>query len=145
MDCQIRKATVDDLPIVYTFELAYIQEIETEAEADWKKCIPLHLKQWIENLPRMFVASQGEEAIGHCFWQAEGADAILASVYIVPSRQRLLERFEEDARTCGFRRLTLGVHKENPALELYIHAGYAFTHTEGRYHYYEKTLSDPVS
>ena len=41
MNCQVRRATMDDLPTIYTFELAYIQEIEPDAEACWNN--PAHL------------------------------------------------------------------------------------------------------
>jgi len=81
----VRRSTINDLPDVYSFELAYIKEIEPTAEQRWRNATHTLLRQWISNLPRMFIAIHGMESIGHCFWQIEGTDALLASIYVVPS------------------------------------------------------------
>ncbi len=135
---------MSDIPTVYTFERAYIREIEPAEEPRWSAAIHAHLTQWIAHLPRMFVATLDGQIIGHCFWQPDAADAVLASLYVVPAARRqglgrrLLRRFEQDALRQGFTRLRLGVHENNPAQSLYERAGYHPTHSHGRYRDYEK-------
>jgi len=142
----VRRSTINDLPDVYSFELAYIKEIEPTAEQRWRNATHALLRQWISNLPRMFIAIHGMESIGHCFWQIEGTDALLASIYVVPSWRKqgygllLLHSYEQDAIEQGFTRLTLGVHETNSARALYTHAGYSKTHKDNGYEYYEKII-----
>lgn len=142
----IRRATPTDLPAVYSFELAYIQEIEPQAEPRWRSATPALLRQWTENLPRMFIAEREGQAAGHCFWQAEGGTATLASLYVAPAWRRqglgaaLLAQFERDAAARGFAHLALGVYHGNPAQRTYERAGYQPTHSDGTYGYYEKRL-----
>ncbi|OGO08476.1 MAG: hypothetical protein A3K46_02330 [Chloroflexi bacterium RBG_13_60_9] len=146
MTIQIRKATIHDLPRVYSFELAYIREIEPAAEERWKDSIPLHLRQWISNIPRMSMAIQEMDPIGYCFWQVAGKAAVLASIFISPLWRRkgygqiLLKAFEQDAAENGFFLLRLGVHESNPASALYKSAGYHWTHKQDAYDYYEKEI-----
>jgi ribosomal-protein-alanine N-acetyltransferase len=151
MTFQIRKATIQDIPEVFSFELAYIQEIEPGVEENWKHSIQTLLRQWIANLPRMFIAQLDGEPIGHCFWQMEGRTALLASIYIAPTWRRkgygmlLLAGYERDAVENGFSHLQIGVHESNPASALYQRAGYQWTHKHNSYDYYEKEqlLRDP--
>jgi GNAT superfamily N-acetyltransferase len=147
MTIQIRKAAIEDLPIIYSFELAYILEIEPAAEAAWKNSMPGLLRQWIDNLPRMHLAVKGKDPIGHFFWQMEGKTALLASIFVTPSFRRegvglsLLKRYEHDARENGFLHLKIGVHESNPASALYKAAGYHYSRRKDEYDYYEKELS----
>ena len=147
MTIQIRKAAIEDLPVVFSFELGYIQEIEPAAEAAWKNSIPGLLRQWIDNLPRMYIAVHGTDPVGHFFWQLEGKTALLASIYVSPSYRRkgigllLLKRYEQDARENGFPQLKIGVHESNPASGLYKAAGYHYSRSKDEYDYYEKDLA----
>jgi GNAT superfamily N-acetyltransferase len=149
MTFQIRKATIQDLPDIYSFEHAYIKEIEPHAEERWKNSIPLMLKQWIDNLSRMFIAHHGIESIEHCFWQIEGKSALLASIYISPLWRRkgygllLLNRYEKDAIENGYSHLSIGVHELNPASALYKKAEYRWTHQKDAYNYFEKDIFNP--
>jgi ribosomal protein S18 acetylase RimI-like enzyme len=138
----IRRARATDLPAVHEGELSYIREIEPEQEARWTNALPLHLKQWTGALERMLIAESAERAVGYCFWDMQGDDAVLASLYVAPDRRRedigreLLARFIADARARNMRNATLGVRPENPARLLYERMGFIRTHeAEGYWHY----------
>jgi GNAT superfamily N-acetyltransferase len=145
---RVRRATVEDLPEVASFELSYIREIEPASEAAWKDAIPTLLRQWVTNLSRMFVAELGVEPVGHCFWLRDGETAVLASVYVSPPARGdgcgrlLLETFERDAADHGFRRLALQVHRTNSARRLYVGAGYRPTQPDGDYDCYGKVVGE---
>jgi len=151
MPTRIRKAKVRDLPLVYASELAYIREIEPEQESRWKNAIHGLLTQWTTNLDKTFVLERDGRPIGHCFWEVHGAEAVLASIYVIPEERRkglglrLLRRLQADAARRGFAKLTLGVHKGNPARHLYDAAGFRHTHDKADYRYYEKTVEGPAA
>ena len=146
MTYTIQRARATDLAAVCTFELAYIREIEPDAEARWKDALPRHIAQWTQNLPRMFIAFYAGQPVGHCFWQVDGARAVLASLYVLPEHRRrgvatrLLQRYEADAARHGSTHLTLGVYENNPARALYERAEYCWAQTDSSYHYFEKPL-----
>ena len=138
----IRRARVTDLPAVSEGELSYIREIEPEQEARWTNALPLHLKQWTAALERMLVAESAERAVGYCFWDMQGEDAVLASLYVTPDRRRegigraLLARFLTDAEAYDMRNATLGVKPGNPARLLYESMGFVRTHDANGYWHY---------
>ncbi len=145
----LRKAACEDLPAIYTFELAYIREIEPEVELRWINSIPLHLNQCIENLPRMTIAVDDKQAIGHAFWNrsdnlAETAEVGSVYVSIIARRQgigrALLERCEQEAAAAGLKTMRLSVKRHNPAQALYKHMGYAYSRESEGYDVYEKAL-----
>jgi ribosomal-protein-alanine N-acetyltransferase len=146
MSLCIRKAEIQDLPIIYTFEYAYIKEIEPLAEQRWVNSIPALLHQWISNLPHSFIGNEGENQIGYFSWQIEGNKALLASIYILPAWRRkgyglqLLNKFEVDAGEKGYKQLQLGVIKTNPAKVLYKAAGYQLIEINETYENYEKLV-----
>ena len=146
MTITIRQADINDLPIIYSNELAYILEIEPTEEEVWKNAIPKLLTQWITNLSRMFIAEENNKPIGHFFWQIDGEMALLSSIYLLPKSRRkgygrlLLERFENDAFTKGFTHLKLGVYKTNSANILYRELGYKIITTDNHYNYYKKII-----
>ncbi|WP_205194110.1 GNAT family N-acetyltransferase [Burkholderia sp. Ap-962] len=138
----IRRARVDDLPLLYEGELAYILAIEPEQEAGWRRAMGAHLRQWIRGLPFMYVAEQQGTPIGYCFWERHGEQAVLASIHVVEAHRRrgiarkLLDAYIEDARSHGPLELVLGVKADNPARQLYETAGFAFTHEADGYRHY---------
>ena len=150
MHFTIQPALIENLPNIYSFELAYIREIEPEAETRWINAIPLHLQQWIESLPRTFIAADSNQVLGHAFWEASGdADhaAEVGSVYVSVAARRqgvgraLLERCEQEASAAGMKKMRLSVKRHNPAQELYKAMGYAFSGESVKYDVYEKTLA----
>jgi ribosomal-protein-alanine N-acetyltransferase len=140
----IRRARPTDLPAVYVGELDYIRQIEPQQEARWKDGLYWHLRQWTNDLGRMFVADAdaGEQLAGYCFWEVVDDAAVLASIYVVTDHRRgglggeLLARFIADARAQGFGKLTLGVKPDNPARRLYEKAGFIYSHDDGGYRHY---------
>lgn len=140
----IRRARATDLPTIYLGELDYIRQIEPQQEARWIGGMHFHLKQWTNDLDRMFIAEagSGDTAVGYFFWEVHGEAAVLASIYVIPDRrgnglgQQLLAQFIADARAQGFSQLTLGVKADNPARRLYEKAGFSYTHDEHGYRHY---------
>lgn len=135
----IRRARVTDLPAIYVGELDYIRQIEPQQESSWRDGMRFHLKQWIDDLDRMFIAECAGTLRGYCFWEVHGEAAVLASIYVTPERrgsglgQQLLAQFIADAHARGFSKLTLGVKPDNPARRLYEKAGFIHTHDEHGY------------
>ena len=140
--CPIRPARATDLPAVYTGELDYIRAIEPDQEAGWRGGMRHHLKQWTENLDRMFVAHVDETVVGYCFWEVHGDTAVLASICVQPDHRRqgigalLLQTFLSDAKAKGFSDIRLGVKADNPALRLYEASGFTYSHDEHGYRHY---------
>jgi ribosomal-protein-alanine N-acetyltransferase len=138
----IRRARATDLPTVYSGELDYIRQIEPQQEARWKDALYWHIKQWADDLERMFVVQCDTEIGGYCFWEIHNDAAVLASIYVAPERRRdglgkqLLASFMEDAQAAGFSTLKLGVKADNPARYLYERNGFIYTHDEGGYRHY---------
>jgi [ribosomal protein S18]-alanine N-acetyltransferase len=138
----IRRAVPTDLPTVYLGELDYIRQIEPQHEARWTNGMQWHLKQWTNDLGRMFIAEQGALPVGYCFWEVHGEAAVLASIYVIPDQRghglggTLLDQFIVDAHAQGFAKLTLGVKPDNPARRLYEKAGFTHTHDDGGYRHY---------
>jgi [ribosomal protein S18]-alanine N-acetyltransferase len=139
----IRRAILSDLPFIYEGELSYIREIEPEQEARWRDGMKYHLRQWVSDFPRMFVATneKGEPA-GYCYWEIHGEAAVLASVYVDPSLRRaglgrqLMNRYMLDAKEQGLDQLSLGVRENNGARHMYEAAGFRFTHEDRGYRHY---------
>jgi len=146
MSLIVRKAEIQDLPTIYTFEYAYIKEIEPLAEQRWLSSLSTLLNQWISNLPHTFIGNEDENQIGYFSWQIEGNKALLASIYVIPTWRRkgygmqLLNKFETDAREKGYKQLKLGVVKTNPAKALYKIAGYQLIEINETYENYEKLV-----
>jgi ribosomal-protein-alanine N-acetyltransferase len=83
----IRRAHATDLPAIYAGELDYIRQIEPEQEVRWSDGLYWHIKQWTNDLDRMFIAECSEEVTGCCFWEAHGSAAVLASIYVLRDRR----------------------------------------------------------
>ena len=147
----IRRARATDLPAIYAGELDYIRQIEPEQEVRWRDGMAWHIKQWTNDIDRMFIAQSGGEVTGYCFWEAHGNAAVLASIYVLRDRRgaglgrRLLVEFINDARTQGFATLTLGAKPDNPARALYERAGFVYTHDKGGYCHYAYRVNAPAA
>jgi ribosomal-protein-alanine N-acetyltransferase len=151
----IRRAHATDLPAIYAGELDYIREIEPQQEERWSNGLYWHIKQWANDLDRMFISECNAEVTGYCFWEAHGNVAVLASIYVLRERRgaglgrRLLAEFITDAHAQGFATLTLGVKPDNPARALYEGAGFVYTHDNGGYRHYaylpdDRTVAVPL-
>ncbi|ASL48156.1 L-amino acid N-acyltransferase MnaT [Burkholderia sp. AD24] len=147
----IRRARPTDLPTIYLGELDYIRQIEPQQETRWAGGMQFHLKQWTNDLDRMFIAESGDTSVGYFFWEVHGEAAVLASIYVVPDRRgnglgrQLLTQFIADARAQGFGKLTLGVKADNPARRLYENAGFRYTHDEQGYRYYVYPTAERIT
>jgi [ribosomal protein S18]-alanine N-acetyltransferase len=147
----IRRARATDLPAIYAGELDYIRQIEPEQEVRWRDGLYWHIKQWTNDLDRMFIAECSGETTGYCFWEAHGNAAVLASIYVLRDRRgvglgrQLLAEFITDARTQGFATLTLGVKPDSPARALYERAGFVYTHHNGSYCHYAYLVDTPAA
>jgi ribosomal-protein-alanine N-acetyltransferase len=83
----IRLAHAPDLPAVYAGEFDYIRHIEPVQEVRWSDGLYWHIKQWTNDLDRVFIAECSEEVTGYCFWEAHGSAAVLASIYVLRDRR----------------------------------------------------------
>jgi ribosomal protein S18 acetylase RimI-like enzyme len=85
------------------------------------------------------IAERGGTFTGYCFWEIHEADAVLASIYVLPDERgrglgrHLLAAYVSDGQSTGFRRFTLGVRPDNPARLLYETAGFSYTHDDRGY------------
>lgn len=143
----IKQATIEDLPLIYANELAYIKEIEPTNEPRWMKSIPNHLNQWIKMIQTTYIISNESGNIGHYSWVCNDDCALLCSIYIKPQYRRLgfasmlLFNFENDALSSGLTELSLGVVVGNPAEKLYQSSMYQFISCRDGYNYYLKILN----
>ena len=139
----LRPAEPTDLPMLYRSELLYMREIESEHVDKWLQAVDRNLELWTTNLSRARVLDIGGLPAGIMLWMPlhEGV-AVLVTIHVLPQFRRqglgqcLLERFVSDASASGSSTLTLGVHKNNPARELYELAGFERTHADSEYLYY---------
>ncbi|MFI5085940.1 MAG: GNAT family N-acetyltransferase [Actinomycetales bacterium] len=119
-----------------------MRAIEPAAEAAWTNALDRNLQFWIESLPRTRFLESPAGPLGYFMWMTDDRDAVLAGIHVLPARRgaglggRLLRAFIAEARSAGFSRLTLGVHRDNPARSLYEAAGFRRTHAEGDYLHY---------
>ena len=117
--------------MLYRCELLYMREIESEHVDKWLQAVDRNLELWTKNLSRARVIDIGGQPAGIMLWMPlpEGV-AVLVTIHVLPQFRRqglgqcLLERFVSDASASGSSTLTLGVHKVNPARELYEQAGF---------------------
>jgi ribosomal protein S18 acetylase RimI-like enzyme len=142
----LRRARVDDLPMVWRGEVAYMRAIEPEHEARWTAAADRHLTSWLANLDRTLVLEADGEPVGYAAWRAVKGRAVLQTIHVFEGFRRggrgaaLLQAYMNDARTFGCTDLALGVFAGNPAQALYEKHGFQYTHEEGGYRYYELTL-----
>lgn len=128
-------------------EVAYLREIEPEHEARWAAATDRHLASWIGDLDRTVVLEADGEPVGYAAWRAIRGRAVLVTIHVFEGFRRggrgavLLRAYMNDARTFGFTDLSLGVFVGNPAQGLYEKYGFAYTHEEDGYRYYELTVS----
>jgi ribosomal-protein-alanine N-acetyltransferase len=148
---RIRRARATDLPAIYAGELDYIRQIEPQQETRWIGALYWHIKQWTNDLDRMFIAECNGEVAGYCFWEDQENVAVLASIYVLRDSRgvglgrRLLAEVISDVRAQGFDSLTLGVKPDNPARALYEGAGFVYTHDNSGYRHYAYRIGDPTA
>jgi ribosomal protein S18 acetylase RimI-like enzyme len=136
---RFRPARTLDLPEIFLFERAYLEQFEPASVAGWTRALDRNLRLWIENLGRTVVAEDDGELIGYQMWMPRDGGATLISLHVAESRRRgglgrgLLRRFVADARAAGHQVLNLGVHEGNPARGLYLAEGFEQTGTDGDY------------
>lgn len=101
-----------------------------------------HLRQWTQDLDRMFIVECAGEYGGYSFWEIHARTAVLASIYVIPEFRRtglgqlLLEQFVSDAKASGITEISLGVKADNPARYLYEQSGFVHSHDERGYCHY---------
>ncbi|MER5699522.1 GNAT family N-acetyltransferase [Streptomyces mirabilis] len=103
----------------------------------WTEAIDRNLELWIANLERSVVAELGGERVGYANWAPTGDAATLVTIHVADSARRqglggrLMARFAESARASGRTELRLGVHRDNPARQLYESCGYVRVGEDG--------------
>ena len=139
MTTGFRPATPDDLPMIYRAELAYIRDIEPDAEQAWMRATDRNLELWVANLPRTMVAEVDGEPAGFLMWMPTGATATVVTVQVLPAyRRRGLGGRLLDSVAAEGRVVELGVHRANPARALYDAAGFTQVGTDGDYLLYRR-------
>jgi [ribosomal protein S18]-alanine N-acetyltransferase len=141
----IRTAVVGDLPTIYRGELRYMQAIEPDQLERWLSSVDRKLELWIDHLDRSSILEVAGETVGYSIWMPREGEAVLVTIHVHPDARGagygrlLLERFVTDARAAGAERLTLGVHRDNPARRLYERVGFVHTGDHGDYALFDKT------
>ncbi len=141
----LRPAGAADLPLIYRSERDYMRAIEPAGEAGWTAATDRNLELWVDNLATTTVLELAGEAAGFVMWRAEPSGAALVlTVQVLPAfrrrglGRRLLDVVTDQARAQGLRSVTLGVHRDNPAVRLYEAAGFRRTGTDGEYLLYAR-------
>jgi GNAT superfamily N-acetyltransferase len=123
---------MSDLTMIEAAEHSYMREVEPAHEADWLRAIDRNRDLWVANLERTYIAEIEGDPIGYAMWTRVDDIATLITIHVVPDRRRLglgavlLEKYMAEAQSQGCTELRLGVHRDNPARQLYESAG--FTH-----------------
>lgn len=140
-----RPASVTDLPLIHRAERDYLRAIEPASEAGWTAAMDRNLQLWVDNLATTTVLELDGEAAGFVMWRAEPSGvALVITIHVLPAFRRrglgrqLLDVVTEQARAQGLARVTLGVHRDNPAARLYESAGFRRTGTDGEYLLFER-------
>nr|WP_246324553.1 GNAT family N-acetyltransferase [Petropleomorpha daqingensis] len=127
--------------MVYRAELAYIRDVEPDAEPAWIRATDRNLELWVANLLRTTVAEVAGEPAGFVMWMPTGQTATVVTVQVLPEfrrcglGRRLLDRVVADA---DGRSVELGVHRANPARALYERAGFTRVSERGDYLMYRR-------
>jgi ribosomal protein S18 acetylase RimI-like enzyme len=142
----LRPAGAADLPLIYRAERDYVRAVEPAGEAGWTEATDRNLQLWVDNLATTTVLAMDGEAAGYVMWRAESSGAALViTLQVLPAfrrrglGRRLLDVVAEQARAQGLGPVTLGVHRENPAVALYEAAGFLPTGTDGEYLLYARS------
>lgn len=147
----LRRARVDDLPMIWRGEIAYMRAIEPENETRWAAATDHNLASWLADLDRTIVLESDGEPVGYAAWRVIDGQAVLLTLHVFEGFRRhgrgtaLLQAYVNDARTFGFANVALGVFVGNPAQRLYEKYGFQYTHEEGGYRHYTLTRSDSRS
>ncbi|GAA0467391.1 hypothetical protein Ade02nite_88750 [Paractinoplanes deccanensis] len=142
----LRRGRADDLPIILRGERAYLREIEPEQENAWAAIVNANLAHWIAWLDRTFILEADGVPAGYEAWTPDGDAALLTTIHVFDRFRRagggaaLLRTFAHDAAAHGFSRLTLQVHRDNPARRLYERHGFQLTGNDGVYARYDATV-----
>jgi ribosomal protein S18 acetylase RimI-like enzyme len=141
----LRPASAADLPLIYRAERDYVRAIEPTSEAGWTRATDRNLELWVDNLATTTVLELDGAPAGFVMWRAEPSGAALViTIQVLPAFRRrglgrqLLDLVAEQARTQGLGPVTLGVHRDNPAVRLYEAAGFLPTGTDGKYVLYAR-------
>ena len=131
--------------MVHRAERDYMRAVEPTREAGWTAATERNLRLWVDNLATTTVLELDDEAAGFVMWRAEPTGAALViTLQVLPAfrrrglGRRLLDVVTEQARARGLGPVTLGVHRDNPAVRLYEGAGFLRTGTDGEYVLYAR-------
>ncbi len=139
-----RPAVADDLPFILRAEREYMEAVEPESLQAWTNALDRNLALWIENLGRTTMLLIDGELAGYVMWTAGDTDATLISVQVLPAFRRrglgrsLVDLFATQARAAGCTTLLLGVHRDNPARDLYPAAGFEHVGDDGDYELFRR-------
>jgi GNAT superfamily N-acetyltransferase len=142
----LRRARVEDLPLLWRGEFAYMKEIEPEHEARWAAATDRNLAGWIAGLQRTLILEADGEPAGYAAWAVIDGRAVLTTIHVFTAFRRggrgsaLLRAYVNDARAFGHNDLALAVFRGNPAEALYVRHGFEHTYDEGEYRHYALML-----
>ncbi|MCM4081135.1 GNAT family N-acetyltransferase [Paractinoplanes hotanensis] len=143
----LRRARVEDLPLMWRGEAAYMKQIEPGHEAGWVAAADRNLAGWIAGLERTLILEADGEPAGYAAWAVTDGRAVLTTIHVFAAFRRggrggaLLQAYVNDAHTFGHKALALAVLRGNPAETLYVRYGFEHTHDDGRYKHYALTLT----
>jgi len=134
-----RPGVAADLPMVFRAERDYIRNVEPDQEAAWTAAIDRNLALWIAELDRTTVLQCDGRPAGFATWTRSGDTATLVTVQVLPEFRRrglgrlLVRWFIDQARSAGCAAVELGVHRDNPARDLYEGVGFTRVGEDGPY------------
>jgi len=134
-----RPGAADDLDFVQAAELDYIREREPDHEQAWLRAVDRNRALWTANLSRTTVLEIDGEAVAYAMWAVMDGLATVVTLHVRPAHRRLglgrvmLDLLIDDDARSRHAVLALGVHRTNPAQELYESAGFTAAGSDGDY------------
>jgi ribosomal protein S18 acetylase RimI-like enzyme len=99
----------------------------------WRLQLERHLTRWVENFDRLKIALVDGHFAEYSLWVPDQNHAELTTLHVAADNRRsgigraLLEAYALDAAEQGFTQLRLSVRPDNPAVFLYLKAGFLCT------------------
>ena len=141
-----RKARLQDVPQIYLFETAYIDEIEPENSERWAHTKDKTVAQLEANVEKMFVAEVDGKLAGHIYWNIHADKPHIFSIYVLKAFRRvgvarkLMLLAERDIQENGFQQCLLSTRTHNPAKNLFDEIGYQLIEQDNGWFHLEKNL-----
>lgn len=137
-DYDIREAMLGDIETIYGFERNYIIEHEPHMLVKWDGAKSKTLGRLKASVDNMFVATIGDDTVGHVYWSLLDNGPCIYSIYVVLEARRmgiatsLLKRCEDHIVDNGYNQVVLLTLLTNPAQQLYLDMEYIMTGILGR-------------